>query len=129
MFFYGTLMTGFDLRQRTGLDDGLRLVERGSIQGQLFDLGPYPAAVPSAEGRIWGEVYEIRDPAVLLATLDEVEGYRGGDPDRSMYVRGEAAVRLDTGRVRTTWAYFYNAALDQDRRIVSGDYREHVNRR
>ena len=122
-------MTGFDLRQRTGLDDGLRLVGRGSIQGQLFDRGPYPAAVPSAEGRIWDEVYEIRDPAVLLATLDEVEGYRGGDPDRSMYVRGEAAVRLDTGRVRTAWAYFYNAALDQDRRIVSGDYREHVNRR
>ena len=121
-------MTGFDLRRCTGLDDEVRFVGRGSIQGQLFDLGPCPAAVPSAEGRVCGEVYEMRDPAVLLATLDEVEGYREGDPDRSMYVRGEAAVRLDAGRAGTAWVYFYNAPLDQDQRIVSGDYREHVNR-
>ena len=67
-------MTGFDLRRRTGLDDELCFVGRRSIQGQLFDLGPYPAAVPSAEGQVWGEVYETRAPAVLLATLTKLKG-------------------------------------------------------
>ena len=120
-------MTGFDRRRRTGLDDKSRFVGRGSIQGDLFDLGSYPAAVPSAEGRVWGEVCEMKAPAVILATLDEVEGYRPGDPG-SLYVRREAAVRLDADRVGTAWVYFYNASLDRARRIVSGDYRESVSR-
>jgi hypothetical protein len=31
VFFYGTLMAGFDRRRRAGIDDKLRYIGRGSI--------------------------------------------------------------------------------------------------
>jgi gamma-glutamylcyclotransferase (GGCT)/AIG2-like uncharacterized protein YtfP len=126
VFFYGTLMAGFDRRRRAGIDDKLRYIGRGSIQGALFDLGIYPAAVPSPDGRIWGEVYEISDVTAVLVALDDIEGYRDSDPDRSLYMRKQAEVVLPDGTRASAWVYFYNAPLGQAQRIASGDYLEHV---
>ena len=126
VFFYGTLMAGFDRRRRAGIDDKLRYIGRGSIQGALFDLGLYPAAVPAPDGHIWGEVYEITDPTVVMAALDDIEGYRHDDPDRSLYRRTQADVTLPDGTQARAWVYFYNAPLGRAPRIASGDYLEHV---
>ena len=126
VFFYGTLMAGFDRRRRAGMDARLTYLGRASIHGSLFDLGLYPAAVPATEGRVWGEVYEVTDPATVLPALDEIEGYRADDPDRSLYVRSQTTVILPDGSTRTAWVYFYNAPLGQAERIASGDYLEHV---
>ena len=49
VFFYGTLMAGFDRRRRAGIDSKLAYVGRGSIGAALFDLGIYPAAIPAIE--------------------------------------------------------------------------------
>ena len=126
VFFYGTLMAGFDRRRRAGIDDRLKYIGRGSIQGALFDLGLYPAAVPAPDGRIWGEVYAMADTPVVLAALDEVEGYRHDDPDKSLYIRSQADVALPDGTQARAWVYFYNAPLGRAARIPSGDYLEHV---
>jgi gamma-glutamylcyclotransferase (GGCT)/AIG2-like uncharacterized protein YtfP len=126
VFFYGTLMAGFDRRRRAGIDDRLRYIGRGSIRGALFDLGIYPAAVPAAEGRIWGEVYEMTDAVAVLAALDDIEGYRHDDPDRSLYTRKQVELVLPDGTPAQAWVYFYNAPLGQAQRIASGDYLEHV---
>ena len=128
VFFYGTLMAGFERRRRAGIDDKLRYIGRGSIQGSLFDLGLYPAAVPAAEGFVWGEVYEMADTARVLAALDEIEGYRHDDPDRSLYLRQQADVALPDGSQARAWVYFYNAPLGRAPRIASGDYLQHVTR-
>ena len=129
VFFYGTLMAGFDRRRRAGIDDKLTYVGRGSILAALFDLGIYPAAVPSHEGRVWGEVYEMRDPGVVLTALDDIEGYRAEDPDRSLYTRNQAGVTLPDGSTASAWVYFYNAPLGRAPRIESGDYLAHVTAR
>jgi gamma-glutamylcyclotransferase (GGCT)/AIG2-like uncharacterized protein YtfP len=126
VFFYGTLMAGFDRRRRAGIDDKLRYVGRGAVHGALFDLGLYPALVPAGEGRVWGEVYEMADPATVLAALDDIEGYRSDDPDRSLYTRAQTDATLPDGTHAKAWAYFYNAPLGQAQRIPSGDYLEHV---
>ena len=126
VFFYGTLMAGFDRRRRTGIDDKLRFIGRGSIQGSLFDLGLYPAAVPAADGHVWGELYEMTDSAVVLAALDDIEGYHHDDPDRSLYRREQTDVTLPDGDPVRAWVYFYNAPLGRASRIASGDYLEHV---
>jgi gamma-glutamylcyclotransferase (GGCT)/AIG2-like uncharacterized protein YtfP len=126
VFFYGTLMAGFDRRRRAGIDDRLTYIGRGSIQAALFDLGIYPAAVPAPEGLVWGEVYEMRDSARVLAALDEIEGHRPDDPDRSLYLRQQTGVRLPDGTSAAAWVYFYNAPLGRALRIPSGDYLEHV---
>ena len=126
VFFYGTLMAGFDRRRRAGIDTKLRYMGRGSIQGALFDLGLYPAAVPAPDGHVWGEVYEMADAAVVLAALDDIEGYRHDDPDKSLYMRAQADVALPDGTQQRAWVYFYNAPLGRAPRIASGDYLEHV---
>jgi gamma-glutamylcyclotransferase (GGCT)/AIG2-like uncharacterized protein YtfP len=126
VFFYGTLMAGFDRRRRAGIDSKLTYVGRGSIQAALFDLGIYPAAIPATEGLVWGEVYAMSEPQIVLTALDDIEGYRPEDPDRSLYTRQHADVRLPDGQVAPAWVYFYNAPLGQAPRISSGDYLEHV---
>ena len=122
-------MAGFDRRRRAGIDSKLSYIGRGAIRAALFDLGIYPAAVPAPEGLVWGEVYEMADADAVLAALDEIEGYRSGDPDRSLYTRQRADVRLPDETVAPAWVYFYNAPLGQAARIASGDYLEHVKAR
>lgn len=126
VFFYGTLMAGFDRRRRAGIDDKLTYVGRGSIHAALFDLGLYPAAVPAPEGTVWGEVYAMREPDAVLAALDQIEGYSPTDPDTSLYTREQTEVRLPDGSSARAWVYFYNAPLGQAQAIESGDYLEHV---
>jgi gamma-glutamylcyclotransferase (GGCT)/AIG2-like uncharacterized protein YtfP len=126
VFFYGTLMSGFDRHGRARVDAKLTLQGRGSIRAALFDLGIYPAATPAPEGRVRGEVYRMVDVDAVLGALDEIEGFRPGEPDSSLYTRTETSVTFDDGRAATAWAYFYNAPLGQAQRIESGDYREHL---
>lgn len=127
-FFYGTLMMPFNRPGRQRVDSKLVFEGRGSIQAALFDLGIYPAAVPTNDGSsVWGEVYELRDPPAVLAALDEIEGYRVSEPERSLYTRVLAEVTLEDGRTQPAWAYFYNAPLGRAQRIASGDYLEHLN--
>jgi len=119
-------MAGFDRRRRASIDDKLGYVGRGAIQGALFDVGLYPAAVPAPDGYVWGEVYEMSDPAKVLTALDEIEGYSETDLDRSLYRREQIDVLLPDSRFARAWVYFYNAPLGRAPRIVSGDYLEYL---
>lgn len=129
VFFYGTLMAGFERRRRAGIDDKLTFLGRGRIRAALFDLGIYPAAVPAPDGCVWGETYEMSDAESVLTALDDIEGYSPGDPDRSLYARSETDVILTDGAHRRAWVYFYNAPLGQAPLIPSGDYLRHVGAR
>jgi gamma-glutamylcyclotransferase (GGCT)/AIG2-like uncharacterized protein YtfP len=129
VFFYGTLMAGFDRRRRADIDPKLKYLGRGSIQAALFDLGLYPAAVPAPDSVVWGEVYEMTEPPTVLAALDEIEGYVPDDPDHSLYTRAQADVTLPDGTTAAAWVYFYNAPLGHASRIPSGDYLDRVKAR
>jgi gamma-glutamylcyclotransferase (GGCT)/AIG2-like uncharacterized protein YtfP len=126
VFFYGTLMTPFNRPGRLRVEEHLVYTGRGSIAAALFDLGIYPAAVPASEGRVWGEVYEMTHPAIVLQALDELEGYRADEPESSLYTRVRTCVALEDGHKVEAWAYFYNAPLGRAERIESGDYLEHL---
>jgi gamma-glutamylcyclotransferase (GGCT)/AIG2-like uncharacterized protein YtfP len=128
VFFYGTLMTPFNRPGRQRVDSKMSFTGRGHISAALFDLGIYPAAVPAHDGSVvWGEVYEMHDAAAVLEALDEIEGYRAAEPERSLYTRILSDVTLEDGRRVRAWAYFYNAPLGRAQRIESGDYLEHLN--
>jgi gamma-glutamylcyclotransferase (GGCT)/AIG2-like uncharacterized protein YtfP len=128
VFFYGTLMSGFRRQGRTGVDDQLKAIGRGSIAAALFDLGLYPAAIPS-DSRVKGELHQMLDVDHVLAVLDEIEGYSVSDPFTSLYTREQTSVSLDDGSVVNAWVYFYNAPLGSAPRIESGDYLEYLERR
>jgi len=120
-------MSPFNRPGRQRITPKLRFNGRGTIQAALFDLGIYPAAVP-AEDRsvVWGEIYETTDTAAVLAVLDEIEGYRANEPERSLYTRVLTDITTDANEIEKAWAYFYNAPLGQARRIESGDYLKHL---
>lgn len=121
-------MAPFNRPGRQRITPKLTYLGRGCIKAALFDLGIYPAAVPTEDaGVVWGEVYETQDTASVLAALDEIEGYRPNEPDRSLYARAMTAVTLEKGRVEQAWVYFYNSPLGRAQRITSGDYLEHLN--
>lgn len=126
VFFYGTLMTGFDRRRRAGIEGRLAFRGRGWIRAQLFDLGIYPAAVPAPDGRVWGEIYEVLDVPGVLKVLDEIEGHSPDAPEHSLYVRERVPATLEDGSTLDVWVYFYNAPLGRAPQIASGDYLEHV---
>ncbi len=126
VFFYGTLMTGFDRRTRAGIEGKLSYAGRGYIQAALFDLGIYPAAVPNDDGRVYGEVYDVLEPGPVLSVLDEIEGHSPMSPESSLYVRTRVPAILDDGSTVDVWVYFYNAPLGRAPLIASGDYLEHV---
>ena len=126
VFFYGTLMTGFQRPGRARLDRVLAPVGRAWIHAALFDLGIYPAAVPASDSRVWGEVHRMLDSDSVLSTLDEIEGFSISEPDKSLYIREQTPVTFDDGRVGSAWVYFYNAPLGRAERIDSGDYLEHL---
>ena len=128
VFFYGTLITPFNRPGRQRVNPKMAFTGRGRITAALFDLGIYPAAIPTNDNSaVWGEVYELLDPPAVLATLDEIEGYRAAEPEKSLYTRIMTDVVLDDGRTLPAWAYFYNAPLGRAQRIESGDYLEHLN--
>ena len=83
-------------------------------------------AVPATDGRVWGEVYLATQPFEVLRALDELEGYRPGEPESSLYTRVLTPVTLEDGRIVDAWAYFYNAPLGRAERIPSGDYLEYL---
>jgi gamma-glutamylcyclotransferase (GGCT)/AIG2-like uncharacterized protein YtfP len=126
VFFYGTLMMPFKRTARARIDRDLELRGRGTISAALFDLGIYPAAVPTPDARVYGELYAMRRPSVVLTALDELEGYRPDDPATSLYTRELVPVRLDDGGISDAWVYFYNAPLGRAERIASGDYLEYL---
>jgi gamma-glutamylcyclotransferase (GGCT)/AIG2-like uncharacterized protein YtfP len=126
VFFYGTLMSGFERPGRSRIDPKLTAVGRGWIKATLFDVGIYPAAIPAPDERVLGEVHRMSDVDAVLAALDEIEGYRPAQPDASLYTRVETPVTFDDGHVEQAWAYFYNAPLGGAQRIESGDYLEHL---
>jgi gamma-glutamylcyclotransferase (GGCT)/AIG2-like uncharacterized protein YtfP len=126
VFFYGTLMTPFNRAARLRVDQHLVYTGRGTIAGALFDLGIYPAAVPASDARVWGEVYRMSHPSIVLQALDAFEGCRTDDPESSLYTRTLTPVTLEDGSAVEAWAYFYNAPLGRAERIESGDYLEHL---
>ena len=73
VFFYGTLMTGFERPGRAHLQHLLTPIGRGSIGAALFDLGFYPAAVPADDAQVVGEVHRMADAESVLSVLDEIE--------------------------------------------------------
>ena len=126
VFFYGTLMSGFKRPGRSRVDPNLTPEGRGSIPAALFDVGIYPAAIPASDSRVHGEIYSMFDSASVLDVLDEIEGFRPGRPDESLYTRVETPVTFDDGHIANAWVYFYNAPLGHAQRIDSGDYLEYL---
>jgi gamma-glutamylcyclotransferase (GGCT)/AIG2-like uncharacterized protein YtfP len=126
IFVYGTLRRGYSRHvalQRLGAE----YLDRGTIQGELFELGDFPGAgsTAKASSRIVGEIYRLPDPSQALPVLDEIEGLRPAAPELSLFRRAMTTVTLENGQETTAWVYWLNRSTGPRRRIPSGDYAAH----
>lgn len=128
LFVYGTLMTGMSPFALDRIFSQIcRLQGQGFIRAKLYGLGAYPGAIPSSqkEDRVYGEVFEILLPDACFPDLDEHEDYRPGDLSGSEYIRTRGKVYLGD-KLLEVWVYYYNGAVQEADRILSGDWRRHV---
>jgi len=122
-FAYGTLRRGFCRHQFLNAPRA-QLLSRGTVCGELHDLGAYPGAIPSENksALVRGEVFRLLYPARALQVLDFVEGIVQGSPEHNLYRRELASVTLENGTKVGTWIYWLNRMHMPKRRILSGEY-------
>ena len=127
LFVYGTLRPFVAIPMARWLAGAARYVGSAKTRGRLYDLGPYPGLAVARGAREWvvGDVYRIGNPRVLRA-LDRYEaGVRSSDPT---FERVSCVVTLEDGTRKSAWAYFYRRSVVHAARVVSGDYRAHLER-
>lgn len=102
---------------------GAVYVGKGSVAGELFDLGSFPGAIPTdLPARVIGEVYRLPKLKPALKALDEYEGVGPGAVAASLFRRELAEVALENGERLSAWIYWLDHAPRRARRIESGDY-------
>ena len=123
LFVYGTLRRGFSLHRilRRG---GVRFEGKGRIRARLFDLGEYPAAIPSQRlaDTVEGEIYKLDSPAHQFVELDAVEEYDRRRPSASLFRRRLVDVQTENGARIRAWVYFLNKNPRKSRPIPHGNY-------
>jgi gamma-glutamylcyclotransferase (GGCT)/AIG2-like uncharacterized protein YtfP len=118
IFVYGTLRRRAPMHEL--LVPGARWLGVARARGRLYDLGAFPAFVPSRSARdvVHGELFEViaDDPERHMEAIDRYEG--------RAFRREEIPVELDGAEpVRATaWAYCFIGSVRRARRIDSGDY-------
>ena len=113
LFVYGTLHPD---RAPKGIKEvvvKLIPIGRGTIAGNLHDLGEYPALTLNGRKKqlVQGSVFTLPDDPEIPEKLDQYEGYLPGDPANSLFVRSRRLVTLEDGRRRFCWVYLYNQKL------------------
>lgn len=119
VFVYGTLQRG-ELRERSWPRAPLG-VRPATLQGELRDLGEYPALVAGSD-RVLGEVWQFAaaDVPPTLARLDEIEGY--GQDDADLYLRRSVTCRTLGGETLPAYSYWFAHPSDiADAPVVRAD--------
>ncbi len=118
-------MRGLGAMHDLGIGDRLRFVGPCIVTGELFDLGRYPG-MRHGTGQVVGELYALLDVEVIRL-LDDFERYCADRPRESLYLREEIA--LISPSDAEAWVYVYNEVPDASTRVVSGDWRAHLDER
>lgn len=98
VFVYGTLKSGHYNHGIIKTDPTAKLIlDDAFVQGQMYDLGQYPAIVPKTPGQSMGEVWDVSE--ATIRKMDSLESHP------KLYVREEVPL-LGCTTTWTTWAYF-----------------------
>ncbi len=125
LFVYGTLQSTCDHPVARSLATQAELLGPARLRGRIYQVTPrYPDLVLSEELRdqVYGEVYRLRDPPALLATLDGYEGCAHHSPKPFEYERVRASARLESGRSIEVWTYVYRRPVRDEDLVISGRY-------
>lgn len=126
LFVYGTLMRGFDHPMAALLSRSADFLGEAQCRGRLYLVKHYPGLLLSdaPDDVVFGELYRLRQPEVMLAEFDMYEACGEGFAEPTEYLRKMLGVTGGDGVVHEAWTYIYNWPLTALPRIVSGRFLE-----
>lgn len=124
LFVYGTLASHSAHPMHRHLAGSADYAGEGYFNGQLYRIGPYPGAIPSAhpDDKVFGELYRLDDPPKVLTPLDDYEGCSPDAPQPTEFVRQLQTIHLEDGTRVQAWIYLFNQTVADLPRIISGRY-------
>ena len=129
LFVYGSLRQGFQNPVFDYISNHFEFVANGRAAGQMFDLGDYPAAIPTEHIKgIVGELYKAKSEADFFWAISQLDDYEGLNPEegeRSEYVRALTKVAYNDKETEA-WIYWYNGDVTGKPLIESGDVLEYI---
>ncbi|MDX2046248.1 MAG: gamma-glutamylcyclotransferase family protein [Chitinophagaceae bacterium] len=124
LFVYGSLRKGFHHPAYQYLSDYFHFVGDARVKGLLYDLGEYPAAVPTKDEKyITGELYSILNVGEfswIIGQLDDYEGVIVEPGETPLYKRVLATI-YHNNKPTQAWIYWYNGPVEGKPLITSGD--------
>jgi gamma-glutamylcyclotransferase (GGCT)/AIG2-like uncharacterized protein YtfP len=124
LFVYGSLRSGFTNPAYEYISNFFQLIGEARVRGLLFDMGTYPAAIPSpGDHFIVGELYEARNPGEFswaIGQLDDYEGVGAEADEVQLYRRELTEVYIKGGMIQA-WVYWFNGDVHNRPFIPSGD--------
>ena len=129
LFVYGSLRSGFQSHAYEYISRFFHLVGHAKVKGKLYDLGPYPAALPdTGNNYIIGELYNIKEESEFswaIGQLDDYEGVNVEEGEVQLYRREAAEVYINDDKVMA-WIYWYNGDVSGMPVVESGDILEYI---
>lgn len=129
LFVYGSLRSGFRSTAYEYISRFFTFIGEAKVRGILYDLGEYPAAVPSTEDKfIIGELYSITNESEFswaIGQLDDYEGVTVEDDEEKLYYRDLAEVLINDSTT-SAWMYWYNGDVSGRPQIESGDVLKYI---
>lgn len=129
LFVYGSLRSGFRNPVYEYLTKYFHLMGEAVVKGKLYDLGEFPAAVPTNEEKfISGELYCINNPLEFswaIGQLDDYEGLNTEEDEKPLYKR-EAVISYQKGQPYAAWIYWFNGDITGKPEIESGDLLQYL---
>ena len=124
LFVYGSLLSGFKSPAYDYISQFFNLIGKAKVKGKLYDMGEYPAAIPSSDdGFILGELYQIKNGAEFSWAIGQLDDYEGVTPEpgeEQLYRRELSSILIDD-KIITAWIYWYNGSIAGKPVIASGD--------
>lgn len=129
LFVYGSLRKGFQHAAYGYISAYFKLVGPAKVNGLLYDMGEFPAAVPTtSEDFIVGELYELNNNDEFGWAMAQIDDYEGVNPELGeipLYRRGTATVFCN-GLSSSAWIYWYNGNVSGHPVISSGDVLQYL---
>lgn len=123
LFVYGTLRSGFHHPAYEYISKHFTFVSEAKVRGLLYDLGDYPAAIPTSEDNfITGELYELKEAGEFEWAIEQLDDYEGLNPaqgETELYKRELAEAFYDNQSVHA-WMYWYTGDISGRSLIPSG---------
>jgi gamma-glutamylcyclotransferase (GGCT)/AIG2-like uncharacterized protein YtfP len=129
LFVYGSLRRGFKSPAYEYISRYFTLLGEAKVKGELFDMGSYPAAVPTNENKyVTGELYRItheNEFAWAIGQLDDYEGVTVDFDEVQLYRKELTEINIGD-QVTHAWIYWYNGNVSGRQPIPSGDMMEYL---